>query len=300
MVLNTFLKLVPPRPPSPPGRYEKPRPVDLPYELMRVIFELAVVSDMRTSRRLLATAKWIRAWIARDVFTTQLVRTHRDMNYLFHQSDADLALVRNLWVNIRSQRLPGLLARMPHVERLALCISAARMYGNPPVSVFAAPIPLREFEFVAPEPTFLLGPSAPYRVLRQPTFRITHLRLDFIHGGNGYSVAEYLHSQAPTFPHLTHLAYDAFVAYPPKRHIYGDILASPALPALQVFAIVVSDGRDAQPQVDRLLSLHLERLVVLVDPPRQSRTRDWKARAEGHGGFWERVETLGVTAFLPS
>lgn len=277
--------------------YAQPFSVDLPDELLRVIFEAAVVSDMRTARKLLGTAKWIRDWIARDVFTTQYIRRHGDMHYLFLQPDATLALVRNLWVNIRSQRLPALLARTPHVERLALCISAARKYGNPPGSAFAAPMPLRELEFVSPEPCYQFDEGQFFRSLHQPTFRLTHLRLDYITATNAYWISHFLEPRGPTLPHLTHLAYDADLASPPRMTVYRDLLASRNLPALRVFAVVVPDGSEARQHADRLLRFRLPRLVVLVDPPNQSRTqsraRDWKARSNGKGGFWERVEVLG-------
>lgn len=289
MVLDSFLELVPPHPPSISTEFAQPFSVDLPDELLRVIFEAAVVSDMRTSRKLLGTAKWIRDWIARDVFTTQYIRTHGDMHYLFLQPDTTLALVRNLWVNIRSQRLPALLARMPHVERLALCISAARAYGNPRGSAFAAPMPLREFEFVSPEPG-LYDPELFLRSLRRPTFRLTHLRLGYLTYSSAYWISYFLPARGATLPHLTHLAYDADGAAPLRMAAYRELLASQNFPVLRVLVVVVPDAAEAQ----RLLAFGLPRLVVLVDPPGHSRTRDWKARSDGKPGFWERAEALGV------
>lgn len=298
MLLDAFLELVPPpTPPPTPRCCEQPCAVDLPDELLRVIFDAAVDSDMRTSRKLLATAKWIRACIGREVFTTQYIRTHEDVAFLVRQPDTSLALVRNLWVNVRSQRLPALLARMPHVERLALSVRAARRYGNPCGSAFSAPLPLREFEFVSPGPSYVCDADVIYYRLRQPTFRLTHVRLGYINNGTAHWLAQFFYEDGPALLDLTHLALDACPEYPTWPSVCDALEASVRLPALRVIAVVVPAGvKDAQAHMDIFLGLRVPQLVVLLDPPGHPRTRDWKARSDGKRGFWERVAALGVAA----
>lgn len=275
MSSNDFLDLIPPRPPSPPPAASPVQPysIELPDELLRHIFELAVVANPHTARQLMLASKWVRAWVVRAFYETAFVKARAHLKQLAAQPDRLLAKMRSLWVGLRpSQTVHELLARTPGVINLAIMPNR----GLPQLhDVIPSTMRLREFEVVQmPGRSFNMDMD-----LSSAAFgALTHLRLGRLQKSLLDQLAS---SDNPVLPCLTHLAVDSVtVASADCRRI----LDAPSRVDLQMLVVVIRS--DGETEVSRLAS---PRLVALREYIGSSKARDWLARGRGDSGFWERA-----------
>lgn len=266
MSFDPFLDLVPPRLPSPPPPPVQPYAVELPDELLRHIFELAVVLNPHTEPQLMLVSKWVRAWVERAFYEIAFVRGHAHRRQLAARPDHLLAKTRNLWLDLRaSQAERELLARMPGVTSLAIGLVTPHLHRLLPVAMR-----LRELDGldVGSGVTVDLSPTA--------FDALTHLRLARLFSTTVAQLA------SSVLPALTHLAVDQSVTPTDCRRI----LHAPSRVGLHVLVLVFA-GSDGHARALRALAL--PRLVIFLEEDWRLPGRDWLARARGESAFWERA-----------
>ncbi|KZV81631.1 hypothetical protein EXIGLDRAFT_730819 [Exidia glandulosa HHB12029] len=301
-----MLDLVPPRSPSPPRspRAIIPYAVDMPDELLRQIFELAVISNRYAARNLMQVSKWVRAWVIRAFYEIAFVKSNTEVQTLAKRPDRLLAKVQSLWIGPRLKK-PGMevLARMPNITSLALPQPSPK-----PVDALLHPdVRLRELT-LSSYCSALFGSDRYHPLMSFSTSTLctlTHLRLGHVYEN---LISQLTSSEVPVLPLLTHLSFDAYHgdSIPRENGVpgargcrpadeYRRILEAPSRIDLQILVVVVFPGEELH--TAELLAMRLPRLVVLIETtgPLKSRGGEWLAAARGERGFWERAARDGRT-----
>ncbi|KZV83363.1 hypothetical protein EXIGLDRAFT_728451 [Exidia glandulosa HHB12029] len=298
-----MLDLVPPRsssppPPSPPPspRVVLPYSGDLPDELLRQIFELAVILNRHTAKNFMQVSKWVRAWVIHAFYEIVFVKNDDQIYPLASRPEHLLAKIQSLHNALRLKKHSvEFLQRLPNIKQLALQRLPRNHHSRPLEQLLHPDVRLREFVLLNVERgSYRSDVHYPFMTFSSPTFStLTHLRLGHVYKN---LVDQLASSAVPVLPVLTHLSFDA-CAEDGERAAddYRRILGAPSRVDLQMLVVVVFPGGETH--TAQLFALRLSRLVVLMDSagPLKSRGGEWLAAARGESGFWERAARLGRT-----
>ena len=261
-----------------------PFTIELPDEVLRTVFEIAVEERRHEAKQLMLVARWVRLWLVQTYFATLRVITKKQVQKLLLRPASLLAHIKALHVGLYHQRLVDkLLESTPYLERLAIRSEAFIPPSTPTSeaeserSRFADNLQatLRELEitFIGQLDTIS---TAVFDFSPTAFNNVTHARLGLPY----LSILRQLERQEdPVLPSLTHLAFDVSNV---ALHLTRTRELGPVIDALQ--AMVSSPARSNL----QVLALELEPVTQkhMRNKPVYFRSGRLYVRYYQWGGAW--------------